>query len=64
MVFRGTERRTAEEIARQVDSVGGNLDAFTAKEWTASTAKSSMSICRFASMSWSDLVLQPEIQSG
>ncbi len=32
MVFKGTSHRTAEEIARQVDSIGGNMDAFTAKE--------------------------------
>jgi predicted Zn-dependent peptidase len=32
MVFKGTRHRTAEEIARQVDSIGGNMDAFTAKE--------------------------------
>ena len=32
MVFKGTEHRTAEEIARQVDSIGGNMDAFTSKE--------------------------------
>ena len=30
MVFKGTARRTAEDIAREVDSVGGMLDAFTA----------------------------------
>src|SRR3954467_5940482 len=32
MVFKGTKHRTAEEIARQVDSIGDNMDAFTAKE--------------------------------
>ncbi|MGH9534155.1 MAG: M16 family metallopeptidase, partial [Terriglobales bacterium] len=32
MVFKGTTHRSAEEIARSVDSVGGNLDAFTSKE--------------------------------
>src|ERR1035437_10251257 len=32
MVFKGTETRTAEDIARSVDSIGGHLDAFTAKE--------------------------------
>ena len=32
MVFKGTKHRSAEEIARQVDSIGGNIDAFTAKE--------------------------------
>src|SRR5947209_1201667 len=32
MLFKGTETRSAEDIARSVDSIGGNLDAFTAKE--------------------------------
>ena len=32
MVFKGTSRRSAEDIAREVDSVGGMVDAFTAKE--------------------------------
>ncbi len=32
MVFKGTSNRTAEDIARQVDSIGGNMDAFTGKE--------------------------------
>lgn len=34
LVFKGTVTRTAEEIARAVDSVGGQMDAFTAKEQT------------------------------
>jgi predicted Zn-dependent peptidase len=34
MVFKGTKKRTAEEIARSADSIGGHLDAFTAKECT------------------------------
>ena len=32
MVFKGTKHRTAEQIARLMDSIGGHLDAFTAKE--------------------------------
>jgi predicted Zn-dependent peptidase len=32
MLFKGTTSRSAEDIARSVDSVGGNLDAFTSKE--------------------------------
>lgn len=32
MLFKGTGRRSAEDIAREVDSIGGNLDAFTSKE--------------------------------
>jgi predicted Zn-dependent peptidase len=39
MVFKGTERRSAEEIARVVDGVGGMLDAFTAKEMTCFNVK-------------------------
>src|SRR5262245_30875437 len=39
MVFKGTERRSAEEIAGAVDSVGGMLDAFTAKEMICFNAK-------------------------
>jgi len=34
LVFKGTATRTAEEIARAMDSVGGQMDAFTAKENT------------------------------
>lgn len=32
MVFKGTQRRTAEDIAREIDRLGGMLDAFTSKE--------------------------------
>jgi predicted Zn-dependent peptidase len=34
MLFKGTETRTAKEIAETMDSVGGQLNAFTAKECT------------------------------
>lgn len=33
MLFKGTVRRTAEGIAQEVDSIGGQLDAFTSKEY-------------------------------
>src|SRR6195952_5066876 len=32
MVFKGTTSRSARQIAREVDTIGGNLDAFTGKE--------------------------------
>jgi predicted Zn-dependent peptidase len=35
MVFKGTKTRSAEVIACQVDSIGGHMDAFTAKEYAA-----------------------------
>ena len=34
LVFKGTDSRSAEDIARAIDSVGGHMDAFTAKEHT------------------------------
>jgi predicted Zn-dependent peptidase len=34
LVFKGTATRSAEEIARTMDSVGGQMDAFTTKEHT------------------------------
>jgi predicted Zn-dependent peptidase len=39
MVFKGTTTRSAEDIARSIDSVGGQLDAFTAKELISFSAK-------------------------
>jgi predicted Zn-dependent peptidase len=33
MLFKGTPTRTAEAIAQQVDSIGGQIDAFTSKEY-------------------------------
>jgi predicted Zn-dependent peptidase len=34
LVFKGTAHRSAEQIARTMDSVGGQMDAFTTKEHT------------------------------
>lgn len=34
MLFKGTEKHTAREIAKVIDSVGGVLNAFTSKEYT------------------------------
>jgi len=35
MVFKGTKTRSAERIASEVDSIGGFMDAFTAKEYAS-----------------------------
>jgi predicted Zn-dependent peptidase len=35
MVFKGTRTRSAERIAAEVDSIGGYMDAFTAKEYAS-----------------------------
>lgn len=39
MVFKGTETKSAEEIAALIDGIGGHLDAFTSREAVAFTAK-------------------------
>ncbi len=35
MVFKGTKTRSAERIAEEMDSIGGHMDAFTAKEYAS-----------------------------
>ena len=39
MVFKGTKNRSAEQIARSIDSIGGGLDAFTSKELVSYNVK-------------------------
>src|SRR2546421_4564039 len=39
MVFKGTERRTAQEIALALEARGGSLDAYTSRDTTAFHAR-------------------------
>ena len=39
MFFKGTETRSAREIAESFDSIGGQVNAFTSKEYTCYYAK-------------------------
>ncbi|KUO74245.1 MAG: zinc protease [Clostridia bacterium BRH_c25] len=39
MLFKGTKKRSAKEIANSVDKIGGQLNAFTSKECTCFYAK-------------------------
>ena len=39
MLFKGTARRGAEDIAREVDALGGQIDAFTGRELAGYTIK-------------------------
>ncbi|MBM3775783.1 MAG: insulinase family protein [Acidobacteria bacterium] len=59
MLFKGTENRSAEEIARSVDSIGGNLDAFTAKELVSYNTKVLDQHLALAIDVLADLVLNP-----
>ena len=63
MVFKGTERRSAEEIAREMDSIGGMLDAFTSKEQICFNAKVLDDNLSIAFDIIADLVLRPKFDS-
>ena len=60
MDFKGTERRSAEAIAREMDSVGGMLDAFTSKEQICFNAKVLDEHLPIAFDVIADLVLRPK----
>jgi predicted Zn-dependent peptidase len=59
MLFKGTTKRSAEAIARSVDSIGGNLDAFTAKELVCFNTKVLDQHLALAFDVLADLVLHP-----
>lgn len=59
MVFKGTKTRSARDIARQVDSIGGNMDAFTGKETICFNIKVLDEHLPLAIDILSDLVLNP-----
>jgi predicted Zn-dependent peptidase len=59
MVFKGTTTRSAQQIARQVDSIGGNMDAFTGKETICFNIKVLDEHIPVAIDILSDLVLNP-----
>jgi predicted Zn-dependent peptidase len=59
MVFKGTTSRSARQIAREVDTIGGNLDAFTGKETVCFNIKVLDEHVSPALDVLSDLVLHP-----
>ena len=63
MLFKGTQTRSAEAIARSVDSIGGNLDAFTAKEMVCYNTKVLDEHLPLAMDVLGDLVLNPAFRA-
>jgi predicted Zn-dependent peptidase len=59
MVFKGTKQRSAEAIASEVDSIGGHMDAFTAKEYAAFHLKVLDEHLPLAADILGDIVLNP-----
>ncbi|MGO8758442.1 MAG: M16 family metallopeptidase [Terracidiphilus sp.] len=59
MLFKGTRSRSAQRIAREMDSIGGNLDAFTSKETICFNVKSLADHVPIALDVLADMVLNP-----
>jgi predicted Zn-dependent peptidase len=64
MLFKGTTSRTAEEIAQAVDSIGGQLDAFTSKEYAGYYIKVLDEHLPIAVDLLADLVTRPAFDAG
>ena len=63
MVFKGTSTRSAEDIARTMDALGGNLDAFTGRELVSFNTKVMDEHLPIAFEVLSDMVLRPAFRS-
>ncbi len=59
MVFKGTTTRSQQQLSREVDAIGGNLDAFTGKETVCFNIKVLDTNLDTALELLSDLVLNP-----
>src|SRR4051812_876522 len=62
MLFKGTATRTAEDIAQAIDSIGGQLDAFTAKEYASYYIKVLDEHLPMAVDLLSDIVMNPKME--
>lgn len=60
MLFKGSESRSAEDIAKIIDSTGGHLDAYTAKELVSYNTKVIDDHLPVAFDVLSDMVLRPK----
>ncbi len=63
LLFKGTKSRSAADIAQAIDSVGGQLDAFTDKEYVGFYARVMDQHLSFAFALLADLVLNPTFPS-
>ncbi|HBV95685.1 MAG: zinc protease [Peptococcaceae bacterium BICA1-7] len=64
LMFKGTENRTAKEIAEALDAVGGQLNAFTTKEYTCYYAKVLDEHFELALDILSDMLFNSKLDSG
>jgi len=64
MVFKGTRTRSAHQLAAEVDSIGGLMDAFTAKEYAAFHLKVLDEHLPLAVDILADIVVNPLFDAG
>lgn len=64
LVFKGTRRRSAREIALSLESVGGSLDAYTSREHTGFQARVLDAHLPVALDVLADLVCEPTLREG
>ena len=64
MVFKGTERRTAKQIALELEALGGSLDAYTSREHTVYQARVLDEHLTQAADVIADIVFRPLLRSS
>lgn len=64
MAFKGTNRRSASDIAAEMDAVGGSINAYTAKEHTCFYTKVLGENLDLAADMLSDIVCSPKLDAG
>lgn len=62
LLFKGTESRSAREIAEAIDSIGGDMNAFTAQELTAFTVRVPHDAVELAIEILSDIMWAPSLR--
>jgi len=64
MAFKGTERRSARQIAEEIEAVGGHLNAYTSREQTAYYARVLSGDLALAVDIISDILQHPAFEAG
>jgi len=64
MVFKGTRRRSARDIAMSLENLGGSLDAYTSREHTAYQARVLDEHVGVAADVLGDLIFAPALREG
>jgi len=64
MVFKGTERRSAKQIALELEALGGSLDAYTSREHTVYQARVLDEHLSIAADVIADIVFRPLLRSS